>query len=179
MAPTTRTYAEARTRAEVVVDQFDMFLKYTGISNSDRNNILKGIKNRWLEAVGVYLVNTHGQRILEAEVNVNWTLHSDYAVLTPVVRADLPGWDSGAAPEIVTIGHRFGKYAQDRGIEPSYWVRFTQAIRNDPARYHDLCPMVGVSYQSRPPEWASTPQSEQYQIPDLQELNVVVRASTG
>ena len=45
MAPTTRTYAAARTRAEAVVDQFDMFLQYAGISDSDRNNILNGIEN--------------------------------------------------------------------------------------------------------------------------------------
>ena len=178
MAPTTRTYAAARTRAEAVVDQFDMFLQYAGISDSDRNNILNGIENRWLEAVGVYLINTDGKRVLEAEVSVNWTLHSDYAVLTPVVQADLPGWDSGVAPEIRTIGRRFGQHAQDWGMEPSYWVKFTQAIRNDPAEYQNLCPMVGVSYQSKPPEWASTPESRHYQIPDLEEVDVAVREST-
>ena len=85
------TYTSTRTRTEAVLDQFDMFLRYTGLAAHKRERLLKGVEEKWFEAVAVYLTNYSGKRILEAEVAVDWSLHSDLAILSPVVRSDLPG----------------------------------------------------------------------------------------
>jgi hypothetical protein len=171
----TLTYTETRTRTETVIDQFDIFLRYAGIGESARERIFKGVANRWFSAIGVYLLDVGGLRVLEAEVAVNWTMHSDLALLSPTVRTDLSGWENGAAPEISVIGHRFGRIAQETKSDPHYWVRWASGIRADETRYHSLCREVGVSPRSGLPAWASTPSTRSYTLQDLQEVSAVIR----
>jgi len=173
--PTTYTYAEAKTRTEAVLDQFDIFLRYTGISDHKREGILKGIQGRWLDTVAVYLTNNEGKRILEAEINVNWKAHSDLAILSPTIRTDLPGWERGAAPEIHVIGGRFGKKAQELGSPVRFWVRFNNEIRSDKTRHKRLCGVVGVLHATSVAEWASKPKERFYGISELEEINVGLR----
>jgi hypothetical protein len=173
----TFTFTETRTRAEAVVDQFNMFLQYAGIQESARKKLLAGVENQWLSAIGVYVLNQKGLRILEAEIKVDWDQHLGLVHLFPTVRADLPGWEDGAAPEIRTIGRRFGQKANQLGIKPSYWVRFNQSIRTNPARYRQLCPKVGVVYNSSVPKWDAPPGEAWYGVLDLEEVNAALRQS--
>jgi hypothetical protein len=173
--PKVLTYTETKTRTEAIVDQFDMFLLYAGIGAGPRKKLLTGVENRWFDAVGVYLVNSAGQRILEAEISISWQLHTDLTVLSPTIRTDLPGWERGAAPEIQVIGSRFGKKAKEMGRQPNYWVLFTPEIRQDAARYKQVCPLVGVSHGSGVPIWASNPNERSYTIDELSEVNVALR----
>ncbi|MEV7776007.1 hypothetical protein [Kitasatospora sp. NPDC086791] len=173
--PTTSTYTETRTRTESVLDQFEIFLRYTGVSKKIRTGFLRGIENRWLAAIGVFLVNGDGLRILEAEISVDWTLHSDLGALMPTVRTDLPGWEGGAAPEITVIGNRFGRKAQELNLTPRAWARFTSAIIADGKRHADLCGQVGVVFRGAPPGWASSPEERSYTVQDLNEVATTLR----
>ncbi|MET7399094.1 hypothetical protein ABZS66_37000 [Dactylosporangium sp. NPDC005572] len=170
----TYTYSETRTRTEAVHDQFAMFLMYSGLPSYKHDNILKGIDNHWLDAVGVYLVSG-GERVLEAEVKVDWKLHTDLVVISPTVRGNLPGWTEGAAPEIKAIGHRFGLRAQELDLVPRYWVQFTAQINADPALYRQRCADVGVNAGSSLPPWRSTPATRSYRVEDLQEISIDLR----
>jgi len=172
----TFTYTSVRTRAEAVVDQVDMFLQYAGIHESARSKILKGVEQQWLSDIGVYLV-VNGKRFLEAEISVSWDVYSDLVKLTPTIRTDLPGWEDGIAPEVRTIGRRFGIKAQDLKLPAHFWVRFTKAICNDSSRYRQLCSIVGVSYGSRVPEWEYKPSEKAYILEDLQEVQIALRSS--
>lgn len=173
--PKVLTYTETKTRTEAIVDQFDIFLLYAGIGTGPRKKLLYGVEKRWFDAIGVYLVNTKGRRILEAEISINWQLHTDLTVLSPTIRTDLPGWDRGAAPEIQVIGSRFGKKAKEMGRSPQYWVLFTSEIRQDAARHKRLCPQAGVSYGTGVPAWTSNPKERSYTIDELSEVNVALR----
>jgi hypothetical protein len=173
--PKVLTYTETKTRTEAIVDQFDMFLLYAGIGTGPRKKLLVGVEKRWLDAIGVYLINSAGQRILEAEISISWQLHTDLTVLSPTIRTDLPGWDHGAAPEIQVIGSRFGKKAKEMGRQPYCWVLFTSEIRQDAARHKQLCPQVGVSYGTGVPDWTSNPNERSYTIDELSEVNVALR----
>jgi hypothetical protein len=173
----TFTFTETRTRAEAVVDQFDMFLQYAGIHRSTRTKLVAGIENRWMSAVGVYVLNRAGRRILEAEITVDWDQHVGLARLFPTIRADMPGWEEGAAPEISTIGRRFGQKAQELRTKPRYWVRFNQSVRENPIRHRELCQKLGVEYRSSVPDWAASPQGRAYTVPDLEEVNAALRES--
>lgn len=172
----TFTYTYVKARAEAVVDQVDMFLQYAGIPEASREKILVGVEKRWLSDVGVYLTR-NGKRFLEAEIGVDWDLHSDLAKLTPTIRTDLPGWERGAAPEVRTIGRRFGQKAQDIGAAPNFWVRFIKTIRDDSSLYRERCLIVGVNYQSHPPEWDTTPMERAYKVQDLEEVRTALRTS--
>jgi|HubBroStandDraft_4_1064222.scaffolds.fasta_scaffold538083_1 hypothetical protein len=173
--PQVLTYTETKTRTEAIVDQFDMFLLYAGIGAAPRKKLLSGVEERWFDAIGVYLVNSAGRRILEAQISISWQLHTDLTVLSPTIRTDLPGWDHGAAPEIQVIGSRFGKKAKEMGRQPQYWVLFTSEIRQDAARYKQLCPRAGVSHGTGVPDWASNPKERSYTIDELSEVNVALR----
>jgi hypothetical protein len=171
----TFTFTETRTRTEAVVDQFDMFLQFSGIATTARTKLLEAIENQWLSSVGVYLINREGLRILEAEIKVDWDRHIGFAQLFPTVRTDLPGWEDGAAPEIRTIGHRFGQKARQLGIKPNYWVLFTSSVRANPNQHRQLCPKVGVQYANSVPDWAAPPHQRSYKLLDLEEVNVALR----
>jgi hypothetical protein len=173
--PRTLIYTDTKTRTEAIVDQFDMFLLYAGIEAGSRQKLLTGVENRWFAAIGVYLVNNAGRRILEAEVSISWQLHTDLTILSPTIRTDLPGWDRGAAPEIQVIGSRFGKKANEMGCRPHYWVRFTPEIRQDVAWHKQLCEQVGVSHGAGVPAWTSNPNERSYTIDELSEINVALR----
>jgi hypothetical protein len=154
-----------------------MFLQYAGISDRDRTKILKGVNEKWFSHIGVYL-ERNGKRFLEAEISVDWDLYSDLVKLTPTVRSDSVGWgEDGAAPEVRTIGKRFGEKAQKLKISPSYWTCFIESIRDDSAKYQKLCKVVGVSYGSSPPEWEETPSERSLEILGLEEVNVKLRSS--
>lgn len=172
----TFTYTYVKARAEAVVDQVDMFLQYAGIVEESRKRILAGVEGRWLQDIGVYLAR-NGKRLLEAEIGVDWDLHSDLAKLTPTIRTDLPGWEQGTAPEVRVIGRRFGQRAQSLGVEPSYWVRFTKDVYDNPPRHREYCSIVGVSYGVAPPEWETAPAERTLELLDLQEVHTALRSS--
>jgi hypothetical protein len=170
----TYTHTSARTRAEAVQDQVDMFLQYAGISDEKaREGILKGISEHWLTKVGVYLVE-NGKRFLEVEVALDWQAHADFTALTPEIRTDLPGWADGAAPEVRTLGRRFGLKARELGITPSYWVVFTNEIHADPERYRQACMAVVGGTGGTIPDWRTPPQSRSYTVEDLAEVSVAI-----
>lgn len=170
----TYTHTSARTRAEAVQDQVDMFLQYAGITDEKaREGILKGISEHWLTKVGVYLA-ANEKRFLEVEVALDWQAHADYAALTPEIRTDLPGWADGAAPEVRTLGRRFGLKARELGITPGYWVVFTTEIHTDDERYRRACTAVGVHPGGIIPEWRTPPQSRSYTVEDLAEVSVAI-----
>jgi hypothetical protein len=171
----TYTYATTRTRTEAVVDQFDMFLRYAGVKDGPRNRILEAVKEKWITAVGVYLLDASQKRMLEAEVAIRWELYSDLVALEPTIRTDLPGWEKGAAPEITVIGSRFGTKAHELGKQVHFWVRFTNEIHRNPNRHRELCGRTGVQYGSSVPDWASEPQTRSYTIDALREVNVSLR----
>ena len=172
----TYSYVSVKTRAEAVAEQVAMFLQYAGIRRSAREKIVAGVEGRWLNGIGVYLIRS-GKRFLEAEVGVDWELHSNLVKLTPTVRTDLLGWERGASPEVVAIGSRFGRKARELKLTPSFWVRFIKNIRDDPAKHREYCSFIGVGYQLRPPEWESRPVERAYKIQDLPEVHAALRSS--
>jgi hypothetical protein len=171
----TYSYTSTRTRTEAVVDQFDIFLQYAGIAETRRTKLLNAVEQRWLEKVGVYLVDSDEKRVLEVAVAIDWTAHADYAAISPHIRTDLPGWDSGAAPEIRTLGRRFGSKAQEYGQTPRHWVRFTAAIRGDEQLHRRRCKEAGYQFQSGVPQWRNPPvRQEDRKLLDLEEVSISI-----
>ncbi|MET8866246.1 hypothetical protein ABZW11_25200 [Nonomuraea sp. NPDC004580] len=171
----TYSYTSTRSRTEAVVDQFDLFLRYTGLRDASRVKVLDAVEKKWLDKVGVYLVDYNQKRILEVSLSINWELHAQFAAISPRVSTDLPGWDSGAAPEIRVLGHRFGKKAREHGQTPHYWVLFVPAIRSDVHLHRRRCDETGVSFSGTLPEWRNPPvRQEDRSVLDLEELGISV-----
>jgi hypothetical protein len=56
-------------------------------------------------------------------------------------------------------------------------VRFTQAIRDDPARHKDLCGEVGVVFGGGLPGWKHKPVTQTLPLQDLGEIGLSVRSA--
>lgn len=174
----TYAYATTRTRTEAVVDQFDIFLQYAGVDEANRTKALNAVEQRWLEKVGVYLLDDGGKRVLEVAVAIDWAAHADFASINPYLNTDLPGWESGAAPEIRTLGRRFGTKAREYGQSPRHWVIFTAAIRGDEQRHRHLCEVAGYVFGGSVPKWRNPPvRRDDMRVLDLEEINISVAAA--
>lgn len=168
----TYTYTYAYTRAQALVDQVSVLFSEAGIGESNTTKVCYGVEQRWLEAVGLYL-RRDGSRVYEVEAQINWSAHTDVAALE--FSADLPGWEGKGSPEALFLGQRFAGIAEHEGLQPHYWVRFTSAIRADPALHRSRCPEVGVSYSSSPPGWAKDPTTRSLPMQDLGEVGISER----
>lgn len=171
---TLYTYTYAYTRAQALVDQVDVLFAAAGINADDRAKVCRGVSERWLDAVALYLQRS-ADRVYEIEARISWSAHSDLAELE--FSTDLPGWEGTGSPEAVILGRRFAAVAARHGLRPTYWVRFTANIRRDAARYASLCPLVGVTYGSRAPDWNRTPTTRSLPLQDLGEIDVSERST--
>lgn len=170
----TFTYSYAYTRSQALVDQVEVLFSGAGISSGSTAKVCHGVQEKWLAAVGLYLLK-NGQRVYEIEAVISWSAHSGNPTLN--FSTDLPGWEGKASPEAAILGARFAAKAQSEGLDPRYWVRFIPAIRNDPARHQRLCPEVGVSYGSSVPGWAKSPTEVKLSLQDLSEVGMAERSA--
>jgi hypothetical protein len=167
------TYTYAYTRAEAVVDQVDVLFSEAGIVEGWRTLVCNGVRERWLEAVGLYL-ERDGAMVYEIEATINWVAHTDQAELS--FSTDLPGWEDKGSPEAIILGRRLAATAVAEKLVPSYWVRFVASIRNDPVRHEELCSKVGASFGQHPPGWKQTPETRSLPLQDLGEIGLSVRS---
>jgi hypothetical protein len=170
----TYTYTYAYTRAEAVIDQVDALLAEAGIDDADRAKVCRGVRERWLAAVGLYL-ERNGNRVYEIEARVNWSAHADQAELE--FSTELPGWEGSGSPEAIILGRRFAAVAKREGLSARYWGLFTPTILANPTEHQRLCPLVGLSYGSRVADWASTPRTRSLPLQDLAEIGMSERST--
>lgn len=164
-------YTYAYTRTSVLLDQVDLFFQAAGIEEAARKRVVDAVNERWLEQVGAY-VEEDGERVLEGALEISWKAHSDHAELT--ISTDLPGWEGGAAPELVILAKRLREYADSKKLRVNFWVVFTEKIRNDPEIYPSRRKTVGVD-GGPPPLWKKTPEERRIPLKDLLEAHVVLR----
>ncbi|MCT7658048.1 hypothetical protein [Mycobacterium deserti] len=170
----TYTYTYAYTRAQALVDQVSVLFSEAGISESATAKVCHGVRERWLDSVGLYL-ERNGGRVYEVEARIKWSAHLEMAELE--FSTDLPGWEGKGSPEALILGRRFAGVADRETLAPYYWVLFTSAIRADPARHQRLCPLVGVSYASSVPDWAKSPTIHSLPMQDLREVGLSERSA--
>lgn len=170
----TYTYTNAYTRSQAVVDQVSVLYREAGINDASTAKVCRGVREKWLQAVGLYL-ERNGQRVYEVEARISWPARSDIAELE--FSADLPGWENTGSPEAVILGRRFARVASDQGLTARYWVLFTAAIVRDPGRHRQLCPEVGVVFDSRVPDWSETPRTTSLPLQDLHEIGLSERST--
>jgi hypothetical protein len=174
MSPQTYTYTHAYTRAQAVVDQVDVLFDVAGIGDDARGKICRGVRERWLDAVGLWL-ERDGHMVYEIEARIRWSALSDSADVE--FSTDLPGWEGTGSPEAIILGSRFAAKAAKHGLSPRYWARFTPQIYADPALRQRLCPLVGVDYGRGVPGWATTPTTRSLPLQDLREIGASERSA--
>ncbi len=172
MAPYTYTYTY--TRAEALVDQIDALFREAGIDEDSRKRVCDGVNERWLVAVGLFLVRDD-KRVYEIEASINWQAHTEHPELS--FSTDLPGWEEKGSPEATIVGKRFAATAADEKLDQRYWVLFAKSIRDDPARHKELCNKVGVIFGGGVPGWKQTPNTQSLPLQDIREIGLSVRSA--
>lgn len=168
------TYTHAYTRAQAVIDQVSVLFGEVGINETSTAKVCRGVENKWLEAVGLFL-ERNDRRVYEMEAKISWSTQSDLAELE--FSTDLPGWENNGSPEVIILGSRFAAIAEKEGLNSRYWVRFTAAIRSNPQEHRRLCPEVGVVFGGSVPDWADTPRAHSMPLQDLREISLSVRST--
>jgi hypothetical protein len=175
MSVYTRTFTLVKTRLESIEDQYAHFLQYGGVADDKAEMILLGVRNKWLVSVGLYLADSSGLRVAEVELRVDWGRHGELVLVQPTIDLDLPGWNGTQSPEVKIAGRRFAQLAKEQDLPVRYWVRFAPSVVADPDRHKELCPQVGVSFQSGVPAWKSNPDERGDNLLDLAEAEIVIR----
>jgi hypothetical protein len=166
------TYTHAYTRADAVADQVSVLFTRAGIDSADTARVLRGVNERWLDAVGLYLTR-NAARVYEIEARLSWPAHSDLAELG--FSSDLPGWEGNGSPEAIILGDRFSAVASKHGLARSWWVLFTPAIRAEPARHGQLRSILEVG--GSVPAWGSIPTTRSLPLQDLREVGMSERST--
>lgn len=172
--PSTSTYTHTYTRAQAIADQVSTLFSEAGIHSDAVAKVCQGVQERWLESVGLFLARDD-ERVYEIEAKIDWAAHSQHASIA--FSTDLPGWEANGSPEALVLGRRFAGKAKSNNLSPRYWVRFTPEIQNDPALHQKLCPLVGVVYQGRIPNWGAEAKTLALPVQDLGEIDLAVRST--
>jgi len=169
----TRTHTYTKLRTEVVRDQFELFLRYTGMKEERREGLLEDIARFEVEAVAAYLVR-NDFRLVEVELEVDWDLH---ALLRraegDLFDTDLPGWENGGAPEVDQYARQMGRISKRFSLPIRHWIQVTGAVRSDPQRHRALCEELGFRFRSGVESWPAGKRADRrVPVQDASEMTI-------
>lgn len=172
----TNTHTYTKPRTEVVRDQFELFLRYTGMQLPDREGLLASIARGDLAAIGAYL-ERDGFRFMEVELEVDWKLHAQLKRAEgDMFDTDQPGWEENASPEVNQYARQLSRIAKQEGLKVRHWIRVNRDIRSDPTRHKALCESLGYSFGSTVSPWqGGTPKEREISVLDLPETKIYER----
>jgi len=126
-------------RTEVVRDQFELFLRYTGMAQDQRERLLDAVVRGEVESVGAYIAQD-GQKVVETEMRVD---------------QKRPGSENGGAPEVdlVQYARRIGRISKELSLPIRHWIQVTDAVHSDPTRHRALCEDLGLEFRSTVAPW--------------------------
>ena len=73
----TYTHTYTYTRTSVLVDQVDIFLRSSGIGDAARKRVVDAITEKWIEAVGVFVVQDGRFHLVRTRQTVATSLAED------------------------------------------------------------------------------------------------------
>ncbi len=172
----TNTHTYTKPRTEVVRDQFELFLRYTGMRPNDRERHLLSLANGELEALGAYL-ERDGFRFMEVELEFDLDLHAQLKRAEgDMFDTDLPGWEENASPEVNQYARQISRIAKQEGLVVRHWIRVHREIRSNRTRYKALCDSLGYSFESTVPPWrGNAPKEREVSVLDLPETKIYER----
>ena len=172
----THTHTYTKPRSEVVRDQFELFLRYTGMPPAERELILAAIARGDLDALGAFL-ERDGFRFVEVELTVDRKLHAQLKIADgDMFDTDQPGWEDNVSPEVNQYARQISRIAKRERLKVRHWIMVNSEIRANPKRHKSLCESLGFSFGSSPPPWPhATPREREIEILDLPEMKIYER----
>lgn len=170
----THTGTYTRLRLDVIQDQFDLMLRYASVDKERRGKILSRISEQKVQEIGLYIVD-EGYLFAQVSLAVDWDMHTNIVnVLGPDFDINRPGWEEGVCPEVDVAAHRIANVAKDMEKRLRIWIRFTDAVRSNPAEHKALCDELGFDYKSGIPSWRDGFLAAGGECPDLPEMTITL-----
>jgi hypothetical protein len=176
MSPQTYTYTWTQTRIETIQDQFRYLLIYGGIGEDHIERVLSALAEKAIVAVGLYGKDSSQLRVVEIELQVNWSLNAELTLTAPKISDGLPGWDGKQAPEVRVAGKRFAETVNNLALSVGWWIGLASWIETDTqltAEWQRKLHMSGSS-----PAWRSTPEERSESFLDINEATVFMRRAS-
>ena len=172
----TNTYTYTKPRTEVIRDQFEVFLRYTGMVAADRDKLLASIERGELAAIGAFL-EKDGYRFMEVELEIDWKFHAKLKRAEgDKFDTDLPGWEEYGTPEVNKCAQQISRIARDEGLRVRHCIRVIDQIISDPTWHQALCESLGYSFGSTLPPWrGGSSREKKVNIIDLPEMGIYER----
>jgi hypothetical protein len=172
----TNTHTYTKPRIEVVRDQFELFLRYTGMASTDRDRLLASITRGELAAIGAYL-ERDGYRFMEVELEIDWELHAQLKRAEgDMFDTDQAGWEENASPEVNQYARQLSRIAKKEGLPVRHWIQVAREIRSDPTKHQALCGSLGYSFGSSVAPWrGGSPREKEISVLDLPETKIYER----
>jgi hypothetical protein len=176
MAARTFTYTWTQTRLETIQDQFRYFMTYGNVEPGPIDDVVYGVGEKAVQAVGLYACDSSGLRVIEVRLSVDWELSAKLSLSIPTL-GGLTGWDSTQAPEVKVAGRRFAEAAERLQLNISFWVLLLKTIRDDEKVYKAWCKRLGLGGTA--PEWKDPPEERTETLFDLPEVQVSILRAGG
>jgi hypothetical protein len=177
MAVQTFTHTWTHTRLETIQDQFRYFMTYGNVRQGAIDDIVYGVGEKAVQAVGLYACDSSGLRVIEARLSVDWELSAELSLSIPNL-GGLTGWDNTQAPEVKVAGRRFAEAAERLQLKISFWVLLLKTIRDDEKVYEAWCKRLGLG-GGPPPVWKDPPEELAESLFDLPEVRVAILRAGG
>jgi hypothetical protein len=176
MNPQTYTYTWTQTRIETIQDQFRYLLIYGDIGEEHTERVLSALADKAIVSVGLYGKDSSQLRVVEIELQVDWSLNAELTLTVPKIAGGLPGWDGKQAPEVRVAGKRFAETVNNLGLSIGWWIGLASWIKADARLNAEWQRKLHMSGNS--PAWKSPPQERSESFLDINEATIFIRRAS-
>ncbi len=175
----TKTFTYTKARLSVIDDQFELFFRCAGMSDTEVKKMLKAIEEHKLDAVGVY-IEDGGYKIAEVSLSIDWDLHNKIVFETgSTMNTKIAGWKDGVAPEAYVPVQNLAEMAQEMGKELCSWIHVSANFQNNKEKFKAVCDELGYNYNSSAPSFKEEPVEKKRSVNKLEELTVTKKVVKG
>lgn len=134
-ATNTATNTYTRLRISVVQSQFEIFLRYAGLSGKRMTKFCDAISDRKIEILRLAILDSD-EVVASISLHVDWVLHDQMVSLEgDMFNTYRNGWIDGVAPEIDVYAAQISKMADELNKKLDFFVVFSEAVRSDSSEH--------------------------------------------
>ena len=130
----THTHSKTHARSRLIQMQVRAMLRRaTGMSSTRLNELLIGVKEKWLNKFAVYAMNGAGLCCAELSLTVDWNEHG---LQVKLGHSDVPlpsGWEQDTAIEVDEAVSTFLQHVQESQLKTEWAVFYSDHVTSDSA----------------------------------------------
>lgn len=129
----TTTYTAVYTQSTLIELQIELMLRRSGIAASIREAAVRGIRNRWIENISLYWLNSANLLVAELSVDVNWSRNRLRLAAGRESDAPYPDWSSDVSADLSGDIASFLASLANKGFHVLPTIRYSPDVDADAA----------------------------------------------